>query len=199
MCSVGVPWVFRYRWGYTKPTFAKNFFIKNMKQINNSYVTRPKGKPDVTTKGKLNEWQNGYKEFIPMGSKPSNRKQLGDSSFYKSEGEKQSSYTLHLNVDGKSQDPVGEMFEQFLHMTAGERKQMPQLPEGSQGRMLLDNGQGLKVWLDTSGHKLSILTELACTTDIERQLLQAQSQMNVCIGRHRAEIVNLSNHNINNV
>ena len=62
-----------------------------------------------------------------------------------------------------------------------------------------DNGQGLKVWLDTSGHKLSILTELACTTDIERQLLQAQSQMNVCIGRHRAEIVNLSNHNINNV
>ena len=56
-----------------------------------TYVTRPKGKPSVTTKGKLNEWDNGYKEFIPQGQKPSNRtmlRQLGNSSFYRSEGEK---------------------------------------------------------------------------------------------------------------
>ena len=38
-----------------------------------SYISRPKTKPDVTTKGKLNEWNNGYKEFIPVGSKPSKR------------------------------------------------------------------------------------------------------------------------------
>ena len=65
-----------------------------------TYVTRPKGKPSVTTKGKLNEWDNGYKEFIPQGQKPSNRtmlKQLGNSSFYRSEGEKESSYSIHIN------------------------------------------------------------------------------------------------------
>ena len=145
----------------------------------------------MTTKGKLNEWQNGYKEFIPQGQKPSNRtmlKQLGNSSFYKSEGEKESSYSLHLNVDGRSEDPVAEMLEQFKVLTEQERKQMPQLPEGSEGRMLLDNGGSLKVWLDTEKRRVSILTTLECGEDIERQLLQAQSQMNVCLGRYRNEI-----------
>ena len=157
-----------------------------------SYITRPKTKPDVTTKGKMNEWQNGYKEFIPVGSKPSNRtmlKQFGDSSFYKSEGEKQSSYSIHLNCDGKSEDPVGELLDQFLVLTEKERKQLPKLPEGSEGRMLLDNG-GLRIWLDSERGTFSILTELDCNGNIERMLLQAQSQMNVCIARNRTEIMN---------
>lgn len=158
-----------------------------------TYISRPKGKPDVSTKGKMNEWANGYKEFVPQGQKPSNRTmlmQMGNSSFYKSEGAKESSYSLHLNCDGKSEDPVGELFEQFKLLTAGQQKQKPQLQEGSQGRMLLDNGQGLKVWLDTESHCLTIQTELVCGPDVERQLLQAQSQMNVCVGRHRMEIIN---------
>lgn len=161
-----------------------------------SYITRPKTKPDVTTKGKLNEWKNGYKEFIPVGSKPSNRtmlKQLGDSSFYKSEGEKQSSYSVHLNCDGKSEDPVGELLDQFLVLTENERKQLPKLPEGSEGRMLLDNGMGLKIWLDRERGKVSILMELDCSANIERMLLQAQSQTNVCIARNRQEIISNNN------
>ena len=156
-----------------------------------TYVSRPKGKPDLTTRGKLNEWANGYKEFIPQGQKPSNRtmiKTLGNSSFYKSEGEKDSSYSIHLNVDGRSEDPVAELMEQFMHLTEGQWKEKPQLPEGKDGRMLLDNGQGLQVWFDPEQREVSILTRLSCGQDIERQLLQAQSQMNVCVGRYRNEI-----------
>ena len=85
---------------------------------NEKYLTRPKTKPSETLKGKLNKWDNGYAEFVPQGQKPSNRsmlKQLGNSSFYKSEGSKESSYSLHLNVDGASQDPVAEMAELFLN------------------------------------------------------------------------------------
>jgi len=158
-----------------------------------SYIIRPKTKPDETVKGKMNKWNNGYAEFIPVGSKPSNRtmlKQLGDSSFYKSEGEKQSSYSVHLNCDGKSEDPVGELLDQFLVLTEGQRKQLPKLPEGSEGRMLLDNGMGLQIWHDRERNKLTIMAQLECTADIERQLLQAQSQMNVCIARNRQEIIN---------
>ena len=95
-------------------------------------------------------------------------KQLGDSSFYKSEGEKQSSYSVHLNCDGKSEDHVGELLDQFLVLTEGQRKQLPKLPEGSEGRMLLDNGQGLQIWLDRERGKVSILTELDCGPQIER-------------------------------
>ena len=157
------------------------------------YVSRPKTKPDSTTKGKLNEWSNGYREFIPQGQKENQRemlKQLGGSSFYKTVGKKDSSYSLHLNVDGKSEDPVGEMLDQFLVLTEGERKKTPKLPEGSEGRMLLDNGQGLKIWLDRERGKVSILTELDCNNNIERMLLQMQSQMNVCIARNRNDIIN---------
>ena len=157
------------------------------------YVGRPKGKPDMTTKGKLNEWANGYREFIPQGTRENQRemlKQLGDSSFYKTIGKKDSSWSIHLNCDGKSEDPVGELLDQFLVLTEKERKQLPKLPEGSEGRMLLDNGQGLQIWLDRERGKVSILTELYCNSNIERMLLQAQSQMNVCIARNRTEIMN---------
>ena len=159
-----------------------------------SYQSRPRRKPDSSTKGKLNRWEGSdYLEFVPAGSKPSNRtmlRQLGDSSFYKSEGEKQSSYSVHLNCDGKSEDPVGELLDQFLVLTEGQRKQTPKLPEGSEGRMLLDNGMGLQIWLDRERGKVSILTELDCNTNIERMLLQAQSQMNVTIARYRNDILN---------
>lgn len=167
-----------------------------MEHQKDTYVTRPKGKPDVTTKGKMNEWANGYREFIPQGQKPSNRtmlKQVGGSSFYKSEGTKESSYSLHLNVDAKDcEDPVAALHEQFLFLTEGEQKQKPQLPEGCRGQMLADNGN-MKIWMDSENGKLVIMTELSCAPDIERQLLQAQAQMNVCIGRHRSEILNNTN------
>ena len=159
------------------------------------YVSRPKGKPDMTTKGKLNEWSNGYREFIPQGSRENQRemlKQLGESSFYKTNGKKDSSWSVHLNCDGKSEDPVGELLDQFLVLTEGQRKHLPKLPEGSQGRMLLDN-EVLKIWLDSERGKLSILTELECSPQIERMLLQVESQMNVCIGRYRTDIINTNN------
>lgn len=156
------------------------------------YVSRPRRKPDSTTKGKLNEWNNGYKEFIPQGQKASNRnmlRQLGNSSYYKSEGEKESSYTFHVNVPGDSADPVGEAYDIMKVLTEGQRKTEPKLPEG-EGRMLYEDSQGLKVWLNTENGKLSILAELDCNQNIERMLLQAQATMNVTIGRHRTEILN---------
>ena len=164
---------------------------------NTTMVSRPCRKPDSSTKGKLNRWEGtDYVEFVPTGTRESNRKmlkQIGNSSFYKSEGEKESSYSLHLNVDGKSEDPVAEMFEQFKVLTAEQQKQKPMLSENQQGRMLLDDGRGLKIWLDTDTHKVSILTELDCTPDIERQLLQAQATMNVTLGRYRTDIINNNN------
>ena len=164
---------------------------------NTKYLARPKTKPTESLKGKMNKWDNGYAEFIPTGTRESNRrmlKQLGNSSFYKSEGEKESSYSLHLNVDAKDcADPVGALYEQFLNLTENERKQMPQLPEGSEGRMLYDNGSSLKVWHDTARGEVCILTRLQCSPQIERELLQAQATMNVTLGRYRTEIINDNN------
>ena len=162
-----------------------------------SYQSRPRRKPDSSTKGKLNRWEGSeYLEFVPAGSKPSNRtmfRQVGPSSFYKSEGQKESSYSIHINVDGSSADPVNEAREIFNVLTAEQAKQKPTLSENGQGRMLFDNGEGLQIWHDTETNKLTILTQLECTADIERQLLQAQAQMNVVLGRNRKDLINNSN------
>jgi len=162
-----------------------------------SYASRPRRKPDSTTKGKLNEWDNGYKEFVPVGTKPSNRnmlKQIGNSSFYKSEGEKESSFSIHINVPGDSADPVSEGLDIFKVLTEGQWKTAPKLHEGAEGRMLYDDGQGLQVWLDSEHGKVSILTQLDCDSNIERMLLQAQATMNVTIARYRQDIIS---HKIN--
>ena len=166
------------------------------KTDNTTMVSRPRRKADHSVKGTMKTWEGtDYCEFHPVGKRESNRtefKRMGDSSFYQTKGEKESSYSLHLNVDGESQDPVAEMFDIFMHLTEAQRKALPKLPEGSQGRMLLDNDV-LKIWLDSERGKLSILTELECSPQIERMLLQVQSQMNVTIGRYRQDIINAIN------
>ena len=165
-----------------------------------SYIGRPRRKPDSSTRGTLKRWDGtDYCEFHPSTSTGTNRTMintLGDSTFYRTEGQKESSIVAHLNVDGQSPDPVNELFAQLSLLTEGQRKTIPQLPEGSQGRMLYDNGSSLQVWLDTDAHKVSILTSLVCAPDIERQLLQAQATMNVTLGRYRQEIVNLGTHKL---
>ncbi len=166
-------------------------------QDNTSLVSRPRRKPDSSVKGRMNRWDNSdYCEFVPAGTRESNRteiKRVGDSSFYKTSGLKESSYSLHVNVNGDSQDPVAEIYEIMDVLTKDRRQQQPKLPEGSQGRMLLDNEQDLKIWLNHETCKLTILTELECSPNIERQLLAAQATMNVTVGRYRNELVNLSN------
>lgn len=101
-------------------------------------------------------------------------------------------FSCHLNVDGESADPVGEMDELYLSLTREHRKQPLQLPEGSEGRLLLDT-TAVKVWLDRQSRQVQILATLECSPQIERALLQAQGDMNRTIGRYREEIVNNAN------
>lgn len=120
-----------------------------------SYVSRPRTKPTTSTRGKLNEWDNGYKEFVPAGTKDSNRqmiKQIGESSFYKNEGKKESSYSLHLNVDAASADPIGEMVELFNALTCEMNATEP-LQISSSLRVV--NERGLECWLDSSTNVLT--------------------------------------------
>ena len=164
---------------------------------NTTLVSRPRRKPDHSVKGTMKTWEGtDYCEFHPVGTRESNRqmlKQMGDSSFYLNQGKRESSYSIHINVDGSSADPVNEAREIFNVLTAEQAKQKPTLSENGQGHMLFDNCEGLQIWHDTETNKLTILTQLECTADIERQLLQAQAQMNVVLGRNRKDLINNSN------
>lgn len=161
-------------------------------------VARPRRKADCVVKGSLHKWEGtDYAEFHPVRGKdePTREmlKQVGNSTFCKNLGKKESSYTLHVNVDGESQDPVAEIYEIMDVLTKEQRKALPTLPEGSRGRMLFDNNEGLQIWLDGETKKLTIMAQLECSADIERQLLQAEAQMNVVVGRNRKELINNNN------
>lgn len=160
-------------------------------------ATRPRRKADSVVKGTMHRWEGtDYAEFHPVKGKdePTREmlKQVGNSTFVKNLGKKESSYSVHVNVDSESQDPVAEIYEAVGMLTEGYRKSAPVLPEGSEGRMLYDDGQHLQVWLDHEKGEVCILTRLACGSGIDRMLLQAQAQMNVTLGRYRQEIMNHS-------
>jgi hypothetical protein len=56
--------------------------------------------------------------------------------------------------------------------------------------MLFEDNKALQIWLDNERHEVCILTRLQCNPQIERQLLAAQAQMNVTLGRYRNDIIN---------
>ena len=89
------------------------------------YVEKPDGKPVKAFRARVKMYDNDVVVVNPETPKESNRKmikQKGKSSFYKSEGEKESSYSIHINVDANDPDPVATMQEYFNELTKGELK-----------------------------------------------------------------------------
>ena len=73
-----------------------------------NFIEKPEGKPVKAFRARVKMYGNDVVVVNPESSKESNRKmikQKGKSSFYKSEGEKESSYSIHINVDANDPDP----------------------------------------------------------------------------------------------
>ena len=139
-------------------------------------------------------------QFIekPEGKPVSNRrmiKQKGKSSFYKSEGEKESSYSIHINVDANDPDPVATMQERFAELTKGELKS--ELKLQVKGKLLYDSLK-LKVYLNKTQGQVIIQTNLDCGPTVERELLQLQAEMAKVIGAHYSEILKVFNSKVTN-
>ena len=129
----------------------------------------------------------------PEEPRESNRKmikQKGKSSFYKSEGEKDSSYSIHINVDANDPDPVATMQERFAELTKGELKS--ELKLKVKGKMLFESPK-LKLYLNKTTKQVVIQTTLDCSPTVERELLQLQSEMGRVIGANYSEILKVFN------
>ena len=119
--------------------------------MNENYIEKPEGKPVKNFRARVKMYGNDVVVVNPMEPRESNRKmikQKGKSSFYKSEGEKESSYSIHINVDANDPDPVATMQEQFAELTKGELKS--ELKLKVKGKMLYESPQ-LKVYLGDMG------------------------------------------------
>ena len=157
------------------------------------YVEKPDGKPVKAFRARVKMYGNDVVVVNPETPKESNRKmikQKGKSSFYKSEGEKESSYSIHINVDANDPDPVATMQERFNELTKGELKS--ELKLIVKGKLLYETPV-LKVYLNKTQKKVVIQTTRDCGPTIERELLQLQGDMGRVIGANYSEIIKVFN------
>ena len=149
------------------------------------FIEKPEGKPVKKFKARVSLYPNDVVVVNPQEPRESNRKmikQKGKSSFYKSEGEKESSYSIHINVD--------TMQERFNELTKGELKS--ELKLIIKGKLLYETPV-LKVYLNKMLKKVVIQTTLDCGPTIERELLQLQGDMGRVIGANYSEIIKVFN------
>ena len=161
--------------------------------MNENFIEKPEGKPVKAYRARVKMYSNDVVVVNPESTKESNRriiKQKGKSSFYKSEGEKESSYSIHINVDANDPDPVATMQEQFAELTKGELKS--ELKLQVKGKLLYENPK-LKVYLNKTQKQVIIQTNLDCGPTVERELLQLQAEMAKVIGANYSEILKVFN------
>ncbi len=161
--------------------------------IEEQFIEKPEGKPVKNFRARVKMYGNDVVVVNPMESRESNRKmikQKGKSSFYKSEGEKESSYSIHINVDANDPDPVATMQERFAELTKGELKS--ELKLKVKGKLLYDTPK-LKVYLNKTSKQVVLQTTLDCGPTIERELLQLQGDMGKIIGANYSEIIKVFN------
>ena len=158
-----------------------------------TFIEKPEGKPVKNFRARVKMYGNDVVVVNPMEPRESNRKmikQKGKSSFYKSEGEKESSYSIHINVDANDPDPVATMQEQFTELTKGELKS--ELKLKVKGKMLYESPH-LKVYLNKTTRQVILQTTIRCSPTIERELLQLQGDMGRVIGANYSEIIKVFN------
>ena len=158
-----------------------------------NFIEKPDGKPVKAFRARVKVYGNDVVVVNPQEPRESNRimiKQKGKSSFYKSEGEKESSYSIHINVDANDPDPVATMQERFAELTKGELKS--ELKLQVKGKLLYETPT-LKVYLNKTQKKVVIQTTLDCGPTIERELLQLQGDMGRVIGANYSEIIKTFN------
>ncbi len=157
------------------------------------FIEKPEGKPVKAFRARVKVYGNDVVVVNPQTQGESNRKmikQKGKSSFYKSEGEKESSYSIHINVDANDPDPVATMQERFQELVKGELKS--ELKLKVKGKLLYDTPK-LKVYLNKTTKQVIIQTTLECGPTIERELLQLQGDMGKIIGANYSEIIKVFN------
>ena len=158
-----------------------------------NFIEKPEGKPVKNFRARVKLYGNDVVVVNPMEPRESNRKmikQKGKSSFYKSEGEKESSYSIHINVDANDPDPVATMQERFAELTKGELKS--ELKLKVKGKLIYDTPK-LKVYLNKTTKQVVPQTTLDCGPTIERELLQLQGDMGKVIGANYSEIIKVFN------
>ena len=131
----------------------------------------------------------GDMEFVAQRiGKPVQRsvKKKGESRFYETEGEKDSSYVCHLKVPKNAEDPAAQMFEELQYFTKGMQAKEPAAPRS---KKLLEK-PGLSVWHRKQEKKVVVMMEINTENafDMSSILFNLTSEVNKCFAINRASL-----------
>lgn len=114
------------------------------------YSQRPTVKPDEKVEGRLLKWKGtDYVAFEPVQKRNQDHpartylKETKNVSFYKNEGEKENSYSLHVNVDGSTPDAPAALLQKAAEALKPLLKKEPQIASNT---LFIRDTDELKVW-----------------------------------------------------
>jgi hypothetical protein len=114
------------------------------------YTKRPTVKPDEKVEGRLLKWKGtDYVAFEPVQKRDQDHpartylKETKNVSFYKNEGEKENSYSLHVNVDGSTPDAPAALLQKAAEALKPLLKKEPQIASNT---LFIRDTDELKVW-----------------------------------------------------
>ena len=136
---------------------------------------RPQSKPDASVRGRLLKWENSdYVAFEPQKARETPArtvlKEKKGGCFYKNEGEKENSFSLHVNVDGSEKYPAYAALEKAAEILKPLMK------------------EELKVWHRKGDKQLCAMITIDSSATQERmssQLFRAASEINKIINANK--------------
>ena len=150
---------------------------------------RPQSKPDASVRGRLLKWENSdYVAFEPQKARETPArtvlKEKKGGCFYKNEGEKENSFSLHVNVDGSEKYPAYAALEKAAEILKPLMKEEPKINV----KKFFEDTPELKVWHRKGDKQLCAMITIDSSATQERmssQLFRAASEINKIINANK--------------
>lgn len=152
-----------------------------------NFEQRPQRKPDESIGGRLLRWKDSdYTVFAPRMKRDEPAQTVVKESkgfkFYKNEGKKESSYSVHATIDAQTPDPANALVEKVLTGLGSELKEEPKI----RAAKFLENQEGYMVWTAERNKKLKVLLTLDLGEEsdlLSRRVLERATDLLGIIGR----------------
>lgn len=159
------------------------------KLIEEGFDMRPQSKPDASVRGRLLKWENSdYVAFEPQKARETPArtvlKEKKGGCFYKNEGEKENSFSLHVNVDGSEKYPAYAALEKAAEILKPLMKEEPRINV----KKFFEDTPELKVWHRKGDKQLCAMITIDSSATQERmssQLFRAASEINKIINANK--------------
>jgi len=140
-------------------------FEKELRLDELDFVEKPTRKPDKKTFGQMQEWENGFKQFVPSqkgdGPKKTVVKSSGRCKLVRNEGEKESSYSLLTNQPMTNENFASDMLDDVLTVLKPHLKKEVKVPTAK----FLHDEKELKLWVSRERKALCVHVEIDMSLD----------------------------------